>query len=159
MKQHSGFLYYTGDIYLMTVEEIHWYEWGLYHNEWNNTSAGWEVVNIIAAVQDFIQGKGIGNGGGSIGGAGLPLGVGIIDPGVSIVHSGKVGFRNISGKEIFGRNLTKLESRQFINLVCKVNGLTIEEVKERINSELTLLELQKTIDHVLGTSVTLKSIG
>lgn len=143
----------------MTAEETHWYEWGLYHNEWNNTGAGWEVVNIITAVQDFIQGKGIGNAGGSIGGAGLPLGVSIIDPGVSIVHTGKVGFRNISAKEIFGRNLTKLESKQFISLICKVNGLTIEQVKERVNSELTLLEVQKTINHVLGTTVTLKSIG
>ena len=143
----------------MTIEEIHWYEWGLYNHTWESLNKDWDVVRITQLVRDFLTGNGAGFGGGSIGGAGLPLGVGIIDPTISAAQSGRVGYTKITGDMIFGKNLTKLESKQFISLVCKINGITIEQVKQRKNSELTLLEITKTIDTVLGTNVVLKSIG
>jgi hypothetical protein len=62
--------------------------------------------------------------------------------------------------KIVKKALTKTEYRKFVGLVCRVNGITTNSMKERKpGCELTLIEIRRTIEEVLKPKVTVTSIS
>jgi hypothetical protein len=56
--------------------------------------------------------------------------------------------------EVVKKALDKKEYKRFITLVCKVNGITVQSMKERKpECKLTLTEIKRTIEEVLRPQV------
>lgn len=109
-------------------------EWNQYNDVWSTTLYTWNDVAIALKVGQAFGGSPFG---------GLPLEKHIYLP----------------PQEIVKKTLTGKEYKKFVNLVCKVNGITSQQLKVR-NPEciMTLTEIQRTIEEVLKPQVKITQI-
>jgi hypothetical protein len=68
----------------------------------------------------------------------------------------------LAPQEIIKKKLTKDEYKHFIKLVCRVNGIDINQILERNEEgkpEITIKEIRRTINEIAPISVRIKSIS
>jgi hypothetical protein len=113
------------------MEEKIYLKWPEVDSEWIGTLYTWGDVSIIKKVEQILSG-----GGG--GGGGLPV----------IFH------KKNTPEQVVKKALDPKEYKRFIDLVCKVNGITVHAIKERKSDcKLTLTEIHRTIEEVLRPQV------
>jgi len=108
-----------------------YFTWEGLHEEWIGAHYQWYDVAIIIHVNDILGG------------------------GAAIQHT------YLPPAEIVKQKLPEREYKRFITLVCKVNEITFKEMKERREKnqpEVTLVEIQKTIQEITKPFVALRKI-
>lgn len=112
-----------------------YFTWEGLHEEWIGAYYQWYDVAIIIHVNDIIGG----------GGAAIQQQHVYLPP-----------------AELIKQKLPEREYKRFITLVCKVNEITFKQMKERREKnqpEVTLIEIQKTIQEVAKPFVSVKRIN
>lgn len=111
-----------------------YYKWSNLNKRWIGTYYTWDDVFIIVKAS-----KALGGGGTFI---------------------GSPGIKHPNPQQLIKNTLTDKEYKRFINLVCKVNGITFLQLKERKpDRKISLIEIRKTIDEVLKPQVKITQIG
>lgn len=117
------------------MEEKIYFKWSNLFEEWIGAYYTWDDVAITIKVKDALGGNPF---------AGIPA----------------VSHTYLPPQEIIKQTLTGKEYKKFVNLVCKVNGITTHQLKER-NPEcvMTLTEIDRVINEVLKPQVKVTQIS
>jgi hypothetical protein len=114
------------------MEEKIYLRWPEVDSEWIGTLYTWADVAVTKKVEKIFSGGG--------GGGGLPV----------IFHKQQPQ----TPAQIVKKELDSKEYKTFVNLVCKVNGITVHSLKQRKpECKLTLTEINRTIEEVLRPQV------
>jgi hypothetical protein len=117
------------------MEEKIYFEWSTLDQTWISANYTWEDVAIVTKVGQALGGNPFG---------GIP----------------QKPHEYLRPTEIVKKTLTDKEYKRFVNLVCRVNGITVHSLKERKpDCELTLIEIQRTVEEVLRPQVKVTQIG
>jgi len=118
------------------MDEKIYFKWSNLNEEWIGAYYTWDDVAITIKVRDALGG----------------VNANLTTTGVKHVY--------LPPQEIIKQTLTGKEYKKFVNLICKVNGITTHELKER-NPEcvMTLTEIDRTIEEVLKPQVKLTQIS
>ena len=115
-----------------------YYEWSNLDKQWIALYFTWSDVFLAIKVSESLGG---GGGGGSL----------LRQPRT---------IKQPNPQQIIKKSLTDKEYKKFINLVCRVNGITVLQLKERKpDRKISLIEITKTIDEVLKPQVRVTQIG
>jgi len=114
------------------MEDKEYFKWSNLNQEWIGVYYTWNDVAITKTVDQALGGN----------------------PFIGLPHE------YLSPTEIVKKALTNSEYKKFVNLVCRVNGITVHSLKERNSEcELTLIEIRRTIEEVLKPKVKVTRIS
>jgi hypothetical protein len=117
------------------MEEKIYFEWSMLDQTWISSNYTWDDVAIANKVNQALGGN----------------------PFIGIPPKPHEYLRPA---EIVKKSLTGKEYARFVNLVCRVNGITVHALKERNpDCELTLTEIKRTVDDILRPQVKVTQIG
>ena len=114
-----------------------YYKWSNLDKQWIALYYTWSDVFITIKVSESL-----GGGGGSL------------------LRQPRTINKQPNPQQIIKKSLTDKEYKKFINLVCRVNGITVLQLKERKpDRKISLIEITKTIEEVLKPQVRVTQIG
>ena len=114
-----------------------YYEWSNLDKQWIALYYTWSDVFLAIKVSESL-----GGGGGSL------------------LRQPRTIHKQPNPQQIIKKSLTDKEYKKFINLVCRVNGITVLQLKERKpDRKISLIEITKTIEEVLKPQVRITQIG
>ena len=122
-------------------EQIQNFSWSSFPDQWGSSNYTWIDTYIVIKVASMIAG---GGGGGF---AGPRVG--------KILHPNKT-------IDDLKRGLTDDEFEHFVKVVCKVNGISTEEIKKREDKKKPIVkikEIENTIEKVISPKITVKMIS
>jgi hypothetical protein len=130
-------------------EQIQNLSWSSIQDQWGSSNYRWIDTYIVIRVAGII-------GGGGGGGFSIPTN--------SSQNSrvGKVLYSDTKTVDVIRKQLSVNEFDLFIKLVCKVNGISIEEIKKRESNNKPIIkikEIETTIEEVTKPQVTVKMIS